>query len=75
MIELILSGLGYLILKYRYPNTYKRQQIFEDVYDSSYLNVGSEPFLKIGASFLFILLSLFLIAAIYAVFRHGPVPD
>lgn len=72
MNHFILYIIGYLILKIRYPNKEKRNYVLKNIYDNDYINAGSEPILKTIAIALIILLFIFLISTVYAIFKHGP---
>ena len=65
MGDILLYVLGYIILKIKYPNKEKRNQVLENTYDGNLLNVGAEYPLKIVGISLGIGLLIFLGAAIY----------
>jgi len=56
----------------RYWNKEQRKFILKTEYDDSYYNAGAINLLKLFGYFLFLLLSFFLIAIIYATIIHGP---
>ncbi len=64
--------IGYIYLWIRYRTDEKVAEIKKDYYEDSYATAGA---ILVASGFgivLFVLLSAFLIAAIYAVFKHPP---
>lgn len=64
--------IGYLYLWIRYRNDEKVAEIKKDYYENSYATAGA---ILVASGFgivLFVLLSAFLIAAIYTIFKHPP---
>lgn len=72
--NIFLRFIGYIILRLRFRDKGKRDEVFNSDYDNSYLNAGAEYPLKIVAILLIGLLSIFLIVVIYSIFKHGPAP-
>lgn len=72
MVDFLLALLGYIILRFRYPNKNERQKVLKKTYDDSYITVGAEWPLKIIGILFFVALFSFLIIVIYRVIFFGP---
>lgn len=70
--KLIFFPIGFLYLWIRYRNSEKVAEIKREHYENSYSVAGSILVLSGFGVVLFVLLSGFLIAAIYALFKHPP---
>lgn len=64
--------IGYLYLWIRYRNHEKVAEIKREYYENSYSVAGSILVMSAFGVVLFVLLSIFLIAVIYAIFKHPP---
>lgn len=71
-LRLIYFPIGFLYLWIRYRNREKVAEVKKEKYENSYAIAGATLVLSGFGVILFILLSIFLIAAIYAIFKHPP---
>ena len=70
--KLIFFPVGFLYLWIRYRNREKVAEIKKEYYENSYSVAGSILVMSGFGVVLFVLLSIFLIVAIYAIFKHPP---
>lgn len=72
MGDLFLVALGYIILRFKYPNKKERQRILKETYNDSYLTAGIVWPLKIIGAIFFVALLSFLIIIIYRILFFPP---
>ncbi|WP_298519011.1 hypothetical protein [uncultured Kordia sp.] len=70
--HIIFWPIGYLYLWIRYRDGEKVAKVKRELYENSYSVAGAQLLISAFGVVLFIVLSIFLIAAIYAVFKHPP---
>lgn len=73
LVGRFLYGIvGFLYLWIRYRNQKKVMEIKKEYYEDSYAVTGAQLVFSIFGVILFVLLSLMLLACIYAIFKHPP---
>lgn len=71
-LRLIYFPIGFLYLWIRYRNGEKVAEAKKEKYENSYAVAGATLLVSAVGVVFFIVLSVFLIGAIYAIFKHGP---